>query len=143
MNNLRKKILSPLFLIAVLLTGFARGQNDKESETLYRQLLDEIKESHDLSFPAWGPYTKKYIGLSHIPDPQKGIRFDLSVFPGFYRRKVDVPNTFFESGFHPWEASPICAIFPFVMNWNGKIECLPTSLIRLSMNRAGWSVCTA
>jgi hypothetical protein len=50
-------------------------------------------DTHDLRLPAWGPYTKKYNGLSHIPDLSKGIRFDLSVFHGYYRRHVNVPNS--------------------------------------------------
>jgi hypothetical protein len=69
--------------------------------------LEYLAGTHDLKqLPLWGPYTKKYIGISHIADAQKGLRFDLSVFPGFYRRKVDVPNTMWESGYHPWGASP-------------------------------------
>jgi len=122
-NSLSRKILSTFFLMIVLLAGAVCGQNGKEAETLYRRILDEIKDTHDLSFPAWGPYTKKYIGLSHIPNAQKGIRFDLSVFPGFYRRKVDVPNVFFESGFHPWEASPDLRYFSFrhELEWKDQV----------------------
>ena len=63
-------------------------------------------QSHDLSLPAWGPYTKRYSGISHVPAANDGVRFDLSVFPGMYRRRVDVPNVRFESGFHPWAAAP-------------------------------------
>lgn len=82
-----------------------------------------LKYNHDLNLPAWGPYTKKYIGVSHIPDVEKGIRFDLSVFPGFYRRKVDVPNVFFESGFHPWEAAPNLEYFSFrhELEWKDQV----------------------
>ncbi len=63
------------------------------------------EEQHDLNLSDWGPYTKRYIGISHIPEPESGKRFDLSVFPGFYRRGVTVPNVMWESGYHPWEAS--------------------------------------
>ena len=59
----------------------------------------------DLALPAWGPYTKKYLGISHLTDVARGLRFDLSVFPGLYRRRVDVPRVTWESGYHPWEAS--------------------------------------
>ncbi|MCC6454019.1 MAG: hypothetical protein IT328_03675 [Caldilineaceae bacterium] len=62
--------------------------------------------SHDLRLPAWGPYSKRYVGVSHIPDVRAGLRFDLSVFPGLYRRAVQVPNVMWESGYHPWEAAP-------------------------------------
>ncbi|HEY8598843.1 MAG TPA: hypothetical protein VIL85_10465 [Thermomicrobiales bacterium] len=60
----------------------------------------------DLRLPDWGPYTKRYIGVSHIADAARGLRFDLSVFPGFYRHKIDVPNVLWESGYSPWAAAP-------------------------------------
>ncbi len=63
-------------------------------------------QSHDLTLPAWGPYTKQYSGISHIPRQNNGVRFDLAVFPGYYRRRVDVPNVNFESGYHMWNARP-------------------------------------
>lgn len=59
-----------------------------------------------LELPAWGPYSKRMAGISHIPHHESGIRFDLSVFPGFYRGRVDVPDARWASGWHPWEASP-------------------------------------
>ena len=34
-------------------------------------------QTHDLSLPAWGPYTKQYSGISHIPAANDGVRFDL------------------------------------------------------------------
>ena len=65
-----------------------------------------LRGSHDLRLSAWGPYSKRYIGISHIPDIGAGLRFDLSVFPGIYRRSVQVPNVMWDSGYHPWEAAP-------------------------------------
>ena len=67
--------------------------------------MNGLVNSHDLRLPSWGPYTKKYIGISHIADEKAGVRLDVSVIPGFYRRKVDVPNVMWESGYHPWEAA--------------------------------------
>jgi hypothetical protein len=69
-------------------------------------LVEELRGTHDLRLPSWGPYTKAYMGISHIPDPALGLRFDLSIVPGFYRGSVQVPNVKWESGYHPWEASP-------------------------------------
>ena len=71
------------------------------------------QRSHDLNLPAWGPYTKKYIGVSHIPNVQEGLRFDLSVFPGLTDQKTVVPNVMKKSSFHPWEASPNLEYFSF------------------------------
>ncbi|OAM91012.1 hypothetical protein AW736_05090 [Termitidicoccus mucosus] len=63
-------------------------------------------KDHDLSLSDWGPYSKCYAGASHIADKKRGLRFDLSVFPALYRRRVDVPNVTWESDWHPWECAP-------------------------------------
>ncbi len=73
--------------------------------------IKSLENTHDLRLPAWGPYTKRYAGISHIPERETGLRFDLSVFPGFYRRKVDVPSVTWESGYHTWEAAPDLSYF--------------------------------
>lgn len=80
-------------------------------------------ESHDLSLPAWGPYTKKYSGISHIPAQKDGVRFDLAVFPGLYRRRVDVPNVTFESGYHVWKAAPdlSCYTLRHELEWKDRV----------------------
>ncbi|EIQ00968.1 hypothetical protein OpiT1DRAFT_05529 [Opitutaceae bacterium TAV1] len=68
-------------------------------------------KNHDLSLPDWGPYSKCYAGASHIADRRLGLRFDLSVFPALYRRRIDVPNVTWESGWHPWECGPAFEYF--------------------------------
>ena len=45
-------------------------------------------KNHDLNLPLWGPYNKEYLGASHITDIDNGLRFDLNLFPGYYRRSV-------------------------------------------------------
>ena len=82
-----------------------------------------LKNSHDLNLPDWGPYSKRYIGISHITDKRNGFRFDLSVFPGFYRRKVNVPNVLYENDYHPWEASPNLEYFSFrhELEWKDQV----------------------
>lgn len=62
-------------------------------------------DTHDLNLPAWGPYSKRYAGISHIPDLKSGLRFDVSVLPGYYRAGVLIPNVLFDSGYFPWEAN--------------------------------------
>lgn len=62
---------------------------------------------HDItSLRSWGPYSKRYAGISHIPDINKGIRFDFSVMPGYYRNRQLVPHVLFESSYYPWEVNP-------------------------------------
>jgi len=110
------KIFISLFLIALF--GF-----HSFSQPISNEYLESLRYSHDLNLPQWGPYTKNYIGVSHIPDVKKGLRFDLSVFPGYYRRKVDVPSVSFESGYHPWEASPNLEYFSFrhELEWKDQV----------------------
>ncbi|MFC4209860.1 trehalase family glycosidase [Pedobacter lithocola] len=63
-----------------------------------------MNTTHDIRLGPWGPYSKKYAGISHIPDIAAGMRFDFFVMPGFYRNKVLIPNVNFESGYFPWQA---------------------------------------
>jgi len=56
---------------------------------------------HDLSLPEWGPYSKKYFGISHLTDPERGLRFDLAVMPGLYRRQLGIPDALRPSGYLP------------------------------------------
>lgn len=79
-------------------------------------------KDHDLSLPAWGPYGKQYAGASHIADRARGLRFDLSVFPALYRRRVDVPNVRWESGWHPWDCAPDFSYFSYRHQLVGKDE---------------------
>ena len=69
--------------------------------------LPSSGNSHDIaSLHTWGPYSKRYAGISHIPDMRKGIRFDFSVMPGYYRNRQLVPHVLFESSYYPWEINP-------------------------------------
>ena len=82
-------------------------------------------KSHDLRLPQWGPYTKRYTGISHIPDPARGLRFDLGILPGRYRRQVLVPNARWESDHHAWEASPGLEYYAyrFELEWKDQVYC--------------------
>jgi len=73
---------------------------------VFSSSLAQLQGSHDLRLSRWGPYTKRYMGISHIPDLSSGLRVDLSVFPSLYRRTPQPPNVLWESGYHPWEAAP-------------------------------------
>ena len=80
-------------------------------------------DTHDLSLPSWGPYTKRYAGISHIPAGEDGLRFDLSVLPGFYRGRTDVPNVLMEGNTHIWEASPDLSYFSmrYELEWKDAV----------------------
>lgn len=84
---------------------------------------DKLEHSHDIALSPWGPYSKKYAGISHIPDQQKGLRFDVSVMPGYYRNKVLVPNVLFESGYFPWKISNDMShiTYRYELEWKDKV----------------------
>lgn len=55
--------------------------------------------------PVWGPYSKKYMGLSRIMKESEisGARFDLAVYPTYANSAVPVPNVTVPSDYHPWD----------------------------------------
>lgn len=61
-----------------------------------------------VKMPAWGPYSKKYMGLSHIPAnlADMGARFDFTVHPTVWNSSVPVPNVTVPSGYHLMECVP-------------------------------------
>jgi hypothetical protein len=65
--------------------------------------FEQLNHSHDIALSSWGPYSKKYAGISHIPKMSEGFRFDVTLVPGYYRSKALVPNVLFESGYVPWD----------------------------------------
>ncbi|MFZ6013518.1 MAG: glycoside hydrolase, partial [Bacteroidota bacterium] len=85
--------------------------------------FNKLNNSHDLSLPSWGPYSKTYAGISHIHDVHSGIRFDFSVAPGFYRNKILVPNVQFESGYFPWHAANDLSqyTYRYELEWKDKV----------------------
>ncbi len=82
-----------------------------------------IKNTHDLQLSDWGPYSKKYAGISHVANSELGLRFDLSVFPGLYRRRTELPHCLFETNYHIWEASPNLDYFTtrHELEWKDKV----------------------
>lgn len=56
--------------------------------------------------PLWGPYSKKYSGISRITDheTEQGVRFDLVVSPAVSNTNTCPPNVTIPVGVHPWTA---------------------------------------
>lgn len=55
--------------------------------------------------PLWGPYSKKYFGISKIcsHSVEKGVRFDFTVLPAVSNTDAKAPNVTLPVGVHPWE----------------------------------------
>lgn len=66
-------------------------------------------------FPVWGPYSKKYAGISRITshEKQKGSRFDFSVAPAVMGFDIKVPNVTLPSAYHPWISSDDYSFYSF------------------------------
>lgn len=65
-----------------------------------------------MKMPSWGPYSKKYMGLSHIVESlkDKGTRFDFTVHPTLWNSSTPVPNVTVPSAYHLWEC---CADYSY------------------------------
>lgn len=86
-------------------------------------------------FPAWGPYGKKYMGISRIADHSfaNGVRFDMTVAPAIFGGDIKVPNATLPSGCHPWRCSPDYSIFTYRhdLEWKDKVYA-EVSYVRLT-----------
>ncbi|MRG44866.1 glycoside hydrolase [Chitinophaga sp. SYP-B3965] len=128
-----KKIAGLTFCLVFLFTTYSVAQNFDTTK---------LNGNHDLRLPAWGPYSKHYAGISHIPDITTGKRFDFSVLPGYYRNKLLVPNVRFESSYFPWNVkNDLSAItYRYELEWKDQVytdityTLIDTSSVLVSMH---------
>lgn len=77
------------------------------------------------AFPVWGPYGKKYMGISRIADHSfaDGVRFDFTTVPAIFGGDIKVPNVTLPSGCHPWRCSGDYSIFTYRhdLEWKDKV----------------------
>ena len=64
--------------------------------------------------PVWGPYSKKYMGISRVMGELKNksgltsadaVRFDFTVHPTVWNSSTPVPNVTVPSSYHLWKCS--------------------------------------
>ncbi|NDV64131.1 MGH1-like glycoside hydrolase domain-containing protein [Bacteroides sp. 224] len=83
-----------------------------------------FNNSHDITtLQVWGPYSKRYAGISHIPNIQAGMRFDFSVMPGYYRNRQLIPHVLFESSYYPWDINAAMnrITYRYEMEWKDRV----------------------
>ena len=70
----------------------------------------------------WGPFGKKYAGISQIAKHKKysGIRFDLSVAPAVSAFDIRVPNVTLPSQYHPWLCNEDYSFYSYRYDIEGK-----------------------
>src|SRR6202021_2230848 len=91
---------------AAMASRHSLGETNPASASILPR-AEDLNDTHDLiSLPAWGPYSKKYFGISHIPDVAQGLNFDFSLFPMLEGAPARLPNVTDRCGVAPWEASP-------------------------------------
>ena len=73
----------------------------------------------------WGPYSKKYSGISRIVDhkTEGGVRFDCVVSPAVENADSRVPNVTVPVGVHPWEAKSDYSFYSYRydLEWKDKV----------------------
>ncbi|TYR37860.1 hypothetical protein FXV77_00800 [Sphingobacterium phlebotomi] len=126
-NNKKKyKHLS----LAVLLLTVVSNLIAQPAPTIYTKwepgFTHSLQHTHDMALPAWGPYSTKFNGISHVPAKNDGIRFDVVVQPSLYFRNViPLASTQRESGYHPWDASADLSyfVYRFQLEWKDQVYC--------------------
>ena len=86
--------------------------------------------SHDIDLPQYGPYNKQYAGFSHIASPERGLRLDIDLLPGFYRRAVMDTRAVIDGGARLWRARTDLQRFVY------RYELLPPQKIYLEADFA-------
>ncbi len=92
------------------------------------KLLDDM-------FPLWGPYGKKYLGISRIADENmtEGVRFDFTVSPAVFACDAKVPNATFMCGCRAWQCSSDYSFFSYRFDLENKDDIYAiVSYIRLN-----------
>lgn len=89
------------------------------------RIPDGMAESCDLSLSDWGPYSKKYFGVSHIADGKRGISFDFSIFPWLNSKDSKLPSVLTPANTHPWEAASNLDYYTLRMEmiWKDQLYC--------------------
>ncbi len=73
--------------------------------------MSSTTKSHDLRLPDWGPYTKNYMGITHIANKKYGIGYDLAVYPMRAGEKWNIIMATEQVNYIPWEASSDLSYF--------------------------------
>ena len=71
--------------------------------------------SKTIKMPLWGPYSKKYMGISHIAQnlEDEGARFDFIIHPTIWNSSTPVPNVTVPSSYHLWECAADYSYFSY------------------------------
>lgn len=71
------------------------------------------RRRHDLRLPDWGPYSRHYAGVVHIPDVERGATAEFAVCVGRFRGRLAIPNQRYDSDWSPTAAAPDLSWYQF------------------------------
>ncbi len=82
-----------------------------------------MDKNYSLNLPDWGPYNKMYLGASHVADKRRGLRFDINLFPGYFRRSVMSVRDLADSGAKMMGASKKLTrfVYRYEVEWKDKV----------------------
>ena len=87
--------------------------------------MSKVTEKMQERLGFWGPYSKKYSGISRIVDhkTEGGVRFDCVVSPAIENADSRVPNVTVPVGVHPWEAKADYSFYSYRydLEWKDKV----------------------
>lgn len=87
--------------------------------------MSKVTEKMNKHLGKWGPYSKKYSGISRIVDhnTEGGVRFDCVVSPAIENADSRVPNVTVPVGVHPWEAKADYSFYSYRydLEWKDKV----------------------
>ena len=87
--------------------------------------MSKVTEKMHEHLGKWGPYSKKYSGISRIVDynEEGGVRFDCVVSPAIENADSRVPNVTVPTGVHPWEAKSDYSFYSYRydLEWKDKV----------------------
>ncbi|MGN1328233.1 MAG: MGH1-like glycoside hydrolase domain-containing protein [Eubacterium sp.] len=72
-------------------------------------------QENKVKMPVWGPYSKKYMGISRVIESLKdvGARYDFSVHPTLWNSATPVPNVTVPSSYHLWNCKSDYTYFSY------------------------------
>lgn len=109
------------FIIILLLIIF---KSYCQPITFSENYFKKLNQTHDIiDLPSWGPYSKQYAGISHVPDIKKGIRFDVAVSLGYSNKELIIPDLLKKSKWYPWNInSDLSSItYRYELKWKDKL----------------------
>lgn len=84
-----------------------------------------MDKRYDLTLGNWGPYNKQYYGACNIVNRNKGMSFNVELFPGFFRRSVIAGNSKSDNGVKLWGANAALTrfVYRYELEWKDRIYC--------------------